>query len=66
MKRKIKQKYIDQLQTINKYFSLLESKGCPFIIDIVVITSKDEILYELVNKCLRYNILILNHLNKDK
>ena len=53
-------RYIDQLQTINKYFYLLESKGCPFIIDIVVITSKDEILYELVNKCLRYNILILN------
>ena len=26
----------------------------------MVITSKDEILYELVNKCLRYNILILN------
>jgi hypothetical protein len=26
----------------------------------VVITSKDEILYELVNKCLRYSILILN------
>ena len=26
----------------------------------MVITSKDEIIYELVNKCLRYNILILN------
>ena len=53
-------RYINQLQTINKYFSLLESKGCPFLIDIVVITSKDEIIYELVNKRLKYNILILN------
>ena len=53
-------RYINQLKAINKYFSLLESKGCPFLIDIVVITSNDEIINELVNKRLKYNLLILN------
>ena len=51
-------KYIEQLQRIIKYFTILENKGCPFLIDIVVNTYKGEIKYELVNNPLKYHELI--------
>ena len=51
-------RYIEQLQNIIKYFTILENKGCPFLIDIVVNTNKGEIKYELVNNPLKYNELI--------
>ena len=51
--------YIEQLQTIIKYFTKLENKGCPFLIDITVTALKDEIKFELVNNPLKYKELIL-------
>ena len=56
---KIFVRYIEQLQQIIKYFSILESKGCPFLIDIVVTALKDNITFELVNNRLKYKLLIL-------
>ena len=51
-------RYIEQLQRIIKYFTILENKGCPFLIDIAVNTFKGEIKYELVNNPLKYHELI--------
>jgi hypothetical protein len=51
-------KYIEQLQNINRYFSKLENKGCPFLINIIITTSKGEISFELVNEPIKYNELI--------
>ena len=51
-------KYIEQLQNIIKFFTILENKGCPFLIDIVINAKKREIKYELVNNPLTYNELI--------
>jgi hypothetical protein len=51
-------RYIEQLQNIIKYFTILENKGCPFLIDIIVNTKKGEIKYELVNNPIKYNELI--------
>ena len=58
-KIKIFIKYVEQLQNIIKYFEKLENKGCPFLIDIFITTSKDKITFELVNEPLKYNELIL-------
>ena len=42
-------KYIERLQNILNYFTYIENKGCPFLIYIKIIASKDNIKYELVN-----------------
>ena len=59
-KNKIKKyaRYIDELQCIIKYFTKLENKGCPFLIDIIVKTEKDNVKYELVNNPLPFKELI--------
>ena len=51
--------YIKKLQKINEYFSLLENKGCPFILDISITISKDKISYQFLNKYIIYDDLIL-------
>ena len=51
-------RYKGQLQNIIKYYTLLESKGYPFLIDIVVNEIKGEIKYELVNNHILYNEFI--------
>ena len=51
-------KYVEQLQNINHYFSKLENKGFPFFIEVKITTSKDNIVYELVNNRLEYDELI--------
>ena len=51
-------KYVEQIQIINKYFSILENKGCPFLIDAAIVVSNGSINYELVNISLKYNELI--------
>ena len=51
-------KYVEQLQNIIKYFKNLENKGCPFLIDILVTSSKDKITFELVDEPLKYDELI--------
>ena len=52
-------RYVEQLQNIIKYFKKLEDHVCPFLIDIVVKTSKDVITFELVNEPLKYEKLII-------
>ena len=51
-------KYVEQIQNINKYFSKLENKGCPFFIDITIIITKEKIIYEFVNNSLNYEEII--------
>lgn len=51
-------KYVEQLQNIIKYFKKLEDKGCPFLLDILVTSSKDKITFELVGEPLKYDELI--------
>ena len=50
-------KYVKQLQEIIRYFKRLENKGCPFLIDIIVKASKDEVTFELVNEPMKFNML---------
>ena len=52
-------KYIERLQNILNYFTYLENKGCPFLIDIKITASKDDIKYELVNDKLEYKEIII-------
>ena len=56
---KIFVKYVEQIQNLNKYFQKLESKGCPFLIDISILASKDEIIFKLMNEILQYNKLLV-------
>ena len=52
-------RYVEQLQDTIKLFSKLENKGCPFLIDILIIAKKDKITFELVNTALSFDELKL-------
>ena len=51
-------RYVERLQNIIRYFKKLENRGCPFIVDIRVIASKDIITYKLVDESWNYDKLI--------
>ena len=51
-------KYVEQLEEINKYIEHLENLGCPLLINITVISLKDNIQFKLKDADIKYYELI--------
>ena len=51
-------KYIDNLQAIDKYILKLKNKGFPFFMEVQIINNKNNITYKLGNKFYEYDELI--------